>query len=262
MTNFHLAWSYAHAAAVVAAWQQWAPHGPDELAADLALTATGELAAEPAVEVHGAVLGTEGDASQLLEELVARASADPMEHACRELSYRDTTRFQAERSGTAQVTRPLAQVAGRGCRFTKSEFFSRPLPSQAIAALVDGIARRRAAGQDRSLEFAPWGGAYHRRSPQATAFPHREQLFVLEHLSSVGPEASRADKRTAHQWVRRSWTSVHHWGSGRVYPNFPDPDLDDWGHAYYGENYPRLREVKARYDPDAVFRFQQSLPAP
>jgi hypothetical protein len=50
-------------------------------------------------------------------------------------------------------------------------------------------------------------------------------------------------------------------GSGRVYPDFPDPELDDWRRAYYGETYARLREVKARYDPDAVFRFQQSLPA-
>jgi FAD/FMN-containing dehydrogenase len=131
MTNFHLTWSYVHAAAVVAAWQGWAPQGPDELAADLALSATGEPAAEPAVEVSGAVLGSQRDAAQLLEELVARVGADPLNHACRQLSYHDTTRFQAERSGaTAQVVRPpKAQAASRGCRFTKSEFFDRPLPS-------------------------------------------------------------------------------------------------------------------------------------
>ena len=263
MTNFHLTWSYVHAAAVAAAWQRWAPHGPDELAADLALTATGEPAVEPTVEVYGAVLGSEPDTTQLLQQLVTRVGADPREHTCRQLSYRDTTRFQADRSGaTTQAARPpQAQLARRGCRFTKSEFFDRPLPSQAIAALVDGLASRRVAGQDRSLEFAPWGGAYHRRSPDATAFAHRRQLFVLEHLSAVGPGASDQDRRAAHRWVRRSWACVHPWGSGRVYPNFPDPELDDWGWAYYGENYPRLRQVKARYDPDAVFRFPQSLPA-
>jgi hypothetical protein len=39
-----------------------------------------------------------------------------------------------------------------------------------------------------------------------------------------------------------------------VYPNFPDPDLEDPGRAYYGVNHDRLVRVKARYDPAAFFR--------
>jgi FAD/FMN-containing dehydrogenase len=53
---------------------------------------------------------------------------------------------------------------------------------------------------------------------------------------------------------------VHPWGSGGAYQNFPDPDLDDWAHAYYGTNLDRLVRVKAAYDPDDVFRSPQSLP--
>jgi FAD/FMN-containing dehydrogenase len=262
MANFYLAWPYVHAAAVVAAWQRWAPQGPDELAADLALMAPAEPAVDPAVEVYGTVLGTQRDAAGLLEALVAQAGADPLDHICLELSYRDTTRFQAEPSGArVQAGWPPAQVAGRRCRFTKSELFDRPLPSQAIAALVGGVANGRKAGQERSVAFTPWGGAYRRRPPDATAFAHRDQLFMLEHLGAVVPGASGRDKHAAYQWVRRSWACTHPWGSGRVYPNFTDPELADWEWAYFGENYARLREVKARYDPDAVFRFQQSLPA-
>jgi hypothetical protein len=44
-----------------------------------------------------------------------------------------------------------------------------------------------------------------------------------------------------------------------VYPNYPDADLEDWARAYYGGNLPRLRELKAAYDPTGLFDFAQSL---
>jgi hypothetical protein len=53
---------------------------------------------------------------------------------------------------------------------------------------------------------------------------------------------------------------VHPFGTGGVFPNFADPDLDDWAHAYYGDNLDRLLEVKARHDPENTFRHHQSLP--
>jgi len=61
--------------------------------------------------------------------------------------------------------------------------------------------------------------------------------------------------------VQASRAAVRPWGSGRVYPNFPDPGLRNSGRAYYGENHARLHKVKATYDPDNVFAFPQSLPA-
>jgi FAD/FMN-containing dehydrogenase len=117
----------------------------------------------------------------------------------------------------------------------------------------------RRAGELRSVGFAPLGGAYNRRGLGETAFRHRDQLFMMEHLAVVSPTAANDAKHAAREWIERSWTSVHDGASGYVYPCFPDPELDDWSRAYYGDNYPRLREVKARYDLDNVFRYQQSL---
>jgi FAD/FMN-containing dehydrogenase len=69
------------------------------------------------------------------------------------------------------------------------------------------------------------------------------------------------EREAARHWLARSWTSVHPWGSGGVYPNWPDPDLEDWAHAYHGTNLERLVRVKRMYDPDNFFRFDQSLPS-
>jgi FAD/FMN-containing dehydrogenase len=262
MTNFHLLWSYEHAAAVIAAWQRWAPQSPDELSADLVLTATDDPASELSVDVYGAVIGTERDATELLEALTARVGSDPRSRVCKELSYSDTCAYQAELSvAYDQVEQtPHGTLSRQGYRFTKSEFFADPLPSETIAVLTGRFAELRARGQSRSVGFAPWGGAYNRRPPEATAFAHRDQLFSLEHLIVVDPAASDAEKRAAREWVTQSWESVRPWGSGRVYPCFPDADLDDWGRAYYGENYARLLEVKAKYDPTNAFRFKQAIP--
>jgi FAD/FMN-containing dehydrogenase len=262
MTNFHYVWAFARAPAVIAAWQRWAPQGPDELSADLVLTATDDPASEPSVEVYGAVGGSDRDASELLAELTARIGSDPVFEDRRELSYGETCRYQAELSvAYDQIEQtPHGDVPRQGYRFTKSEFFSRPLPGEAIAALFYSFTAHRVGGQIRGVGFAPWGGAYNRRKPQDTAFVHRDQLFLLEHLVLVDPNASPAKKRDAREWLLQSWASVHPWGSGSVYPCFPDRDLDDWGRAYYGDNYPRLLEVKGRYDPDNAFRFEQSIP--
>jgi FAD/FMN-containing dehydrogenase len=262
MTNFHLSWRPKHAASVVEAWQSWVPTGPDELAADLALTAPEDTVVEPSVEVYGVFNGTEQEALGLLETLIARVGAKPNDRSCHELGYRETIRQQAANSSSNVKTEqtPSGLRSRQGYRVTKSELFDRPLPAQGIGALLENLCAERSPGQYRSVEFASWGGAYNRTSPLATAFAHRSQLFSLEHTASVDLHASPTARRAALEWARRSWAAVHSCGSGRVYPNFPDPDLSHWAEAYYAENLGRLVELKRTYDPERVFRFAQGLP--
>jgi hypothetical protein len=114
-------------------------------------------------------------------------------------------------------------------------------------------------GESRELDFTPWGGAYNRTPEDASAFAHRGELFSLKHTAIIGSDSSKAASDVARHWLMKSWMTARPWGSGRVFPNFPDPDLDDWGHAYYGANYEQLLRIKGIFDPDNLFRFHQSL---
>jgi FAD/FMN-containing dehydrogenase len=263
-TSFHLVWPDEETHAVIAAWQRWAPTGPDELAADLSLGTDADPASGPTLEVFGALLAGGAQAEPPLAELIAIVGSEPCSIDCCELSYLDTCRFQAERSVAYDLIERTGQGERRrqGYRFTASEFFARPLPSQAIAALLDTFAAHPLGGHSRAIYFAPWGGAYNRRAADATAFAHRDQLFLVEHEATVHPTASASAKRAAREWTRRSQDSVHVWGSGRVYPAFPDPDLPDWERAYHGDHRRRLREIKSTYDPHDRFRGTQTIPLP
>jgi Berberine and berberine like len=101
----------------------------------------------------------------------------------------------------------------------------------------------------------PWGGAYNRPPSDATAFVHRSERLLLKHAAVVDPAATVAQKEAAIAWASRSWTRVHPWGFGRVFPNFADPDLEDWTAAAYGANAEQLSRVRATYDPAGLFRF-------
>jgi hypothetical protein len=149
-TVFQLVWPPAAAAAVVQAWQAFAPDGPDELDATLRLTA-GDDQRPPGVEVVGSVLDGEADAAELLDELVDRVGADPVEASRRHLPHRVAKRYleglgsledQPERSGPEPPPQP-------GHLYTKSEFFRRPLPGETVAALIEHLTNGLAPGQSR-----------------------------------------------------------------------------------------------------------------
>ena len=146
-----------------------------------------------------------------------------------------------------------------GRPYMKSEFFREPLPADAVEALVERFVRERRPGEARKLDFMPWGGAYNRVPADATAFPHREELFLLEHSVVVPPGFDAAATEAARAWLSDSWELTHPSGSGGVYANFPDTDLPDEHRAYWGANLERVRRVKEKYDPEARVRLKRCL---
>ncbi|HEX6010189.1 MAG TPA: FAD-binding oxidoreductase, partial [Actinomycetota bacterium] len=261
VTNFHLTWAYTNAAAVIDAWQRWAPNAPNELAASLKITDAGDPHRPQSVDVYGALSKGEADAPSVVDGLIALVGFDPSSAVSTEMDFADTRRFWANLGSDEAAVDQHAAPPEEPYLFAKSEFFARPLPADAVAALLETFASERRSGQSRELDFMPWGGAYNAVPPDATAFVHREELFQLKHAAVVvDPSASTAEKEASHRQVVRSWGSVHPFGSGRVFQNFADPELESWADAYYGGNLARLIAVKARYDQENFFRFDQSLP--
>ena len=245
-TSFHLKWPYELASALIAAWQEWSPRGPDDLAASLLVTLGGEAGADPVVHLFGSMIGSETETAALLDEFVSVAGADAASSERAHMRYGSLKNYLAERG-------PGDQEDEHGRPYMKSEFFREPLPAGAVEALVDLFVRGRRPGEARKLDFMPWGGAYNRVPANATAFPHRKELFLLEHSVVLPAGFDAAATEAARAWLSDSWELVHPSGSGGVYANFPDTDLPDEHRAYWGGNLERVRIVKEKYDPERVF---------
>jgi FAD/FMN-containing dehydrogenase len=241
-TLFHLTWPMASAADVVERWLAFAPTADEGLNASIRIVAGTDPDREPTLHVFGIHLGSPAETEQLLARF-----GDPATSRIDELPYR-----QAKPALSGLGAEPTPPTDEPGHETSRSEYFARTLPHAVVDQLLATFTATREPGTYRELNFIPWGGAYNRPDEWATAFAHRDQLYLLEHVQQV--PAGRIDA-----WVDESWAVVRPHGSGRVYPNFPNPDLDDPMPAYHGANLPRLRELKQRYDPDRFFHFPQGL---
>jgi FAD/FMN-containing dehydrogenase len=101
------------------------------------------------------------------------------------------------------------------------------------------------------------GGAISNVSVDATAFAHRSQRYWF---SAIGVWLDPAEDPAPHNaWAEALWQQVRHERNG-VYVNFLGREGDERIHeAYPGGTFDRLREIKRRYDPENVFKFNQNI---
>lgn len=219
---------------LVSAWQAWAPDAPDRLTVHLTLVS------EPGAPVRATLFGAstlgEGPTGGLLREFGDRAGADPTVELRTGLPYSHLKSTFAD-----------PRDAPGGAQRIRSEFFSRAMAERTVASLLSRLGERGATGR-RQITFTAMGGAYNRVAEDATAFAHRGERFLVEHIAEA-----------ADPWVDGSWATAHADGSGRVYPNFPDLALDDPAVAYHAGNLSRLKAVKDAYDPHRFLDFPQGL---
>jgi FAD/FMN-containing dehydrogenase len=264
MVLFFLNWPWSKAARVITAWQSWAPTAPDELWSNLHALSdpSGDT---PTVQVGGTYLGSLSGAQQLISQLVDQVGSTP-EGSPFVSSHAHAMMIEAgcAQLTTAQCHLPWQNPNGtlqRESEFAKSHIFTRALSPSAISAVLAAVERRQGygGGGQGGVAFDALGGAVNRVAPDATAFVHRDGLFVAQFTTTWGGNATSTQTSAQQDWLRGFHQTMTPYASGQAYQNYLDPELSGWQQAYYGANYPRLLQVRATYDPDHVLKLPQGI---
>ena len=164
--------------------------------------------------------------------------------------------------GDVLVRRPYAQLQSlldatqpKGRRYYwKSEYLSQIEP--ALCAKVIGHAARIRSPHSAVILFQI-GGALNQRSEEHSPVGNRDARYVL---NLAGSWVDARDDVANVAWARDAWNDMRSFSSGGTYVNFLTEDEGrERIEAALGKGLGRLAEVKAKWDPQNVFRTNRNI---
>jgi hypothetical protein len=170
-----------------------------------------------------------------------RALASPVADAVGPIPYPAIYNFTAHQAAPHQASIRM--------------MFADELSDDAIDAMLEAMAR--SSSPYSLVQLRGLGGAYGRVANDATAFAHRERRYFV---AVIGIWLDPTEDATVHErWTSSLWEALRPEGQG-VYVNF----LENEGperirEAYPDGTYKRLQQIKAAYDPENLFRFNQNV---
>lgn len=224
------------------AWQRSAP------ATDHRLTSQLEIRQGDITLVGALAPGSEDEARQLLDSILSVGAPDI---TTQDASWADIyTGFQI----------PLDEEPANW-KFL-SQFMTEPFPADAIDVIGEFMSR--APTPDCNYFTNAFGGAVATSEPTGgSAFAHRDALFYAEPGAAWGrrggiPAADDPLTPQCQAWIADFGAALTPYANG-AYVNVPNAGMPHWENAYWRSNVARLRSIKAAYDPDGVFSFEQGL---
>lgn len=194
---------------------------------------------EPVLSIYVCWTGSLADGEQALAPL--RALATPIADAVGPMPYPAIYQFTAHQ----------ALPHGGSLRMMFANELSDETLDAALAAL------HGATSPYSIIQFRGLGGAMARVNTDATAFAHRDKRYFVAIIAIWLDATEDATRHSA--WTNTLWQAIRHEGSG-VYVNFLENEGADRIHdAYPTATLARLREIKRRYDPHNLFRFNQNI---
>ena len=267
LTTFAVSWPWSAAADVIAGWLSWAPGAPDEIWSTLLLIAHPGGGSVPQVRVAGVYIGSNADASALVDGLVSAVGGTPASRSVYNPGgYLATMLYESGCSGLTVDECHLPTQTANGQLTRKpaigaSDYVDEPLSTAGINVIVDFVNQRQADPQvgEGGAQFDSYGGAINRVSSSATAFAHRSALAGIQRSSSFSITDSPAVIARGRTWLDQFTAALRPYVSGGSYVNYEDPNLANFKEAYYGGNLSRLESIKQKADPDRLFSFPQAI---
>jgi FAD/FMN-containing dehydrogenase len=107
-----------------------------------------------------------------------------------------------------------------------------------------------------TMHIYPINGAAHRPGNQDTAWGYRNANFAQV---TVGVDPDPANNDRMIRWAKDYWTALHPYSLGGGYVNMIMDEGEAGVKSAYGDNYARLAQVKAKYDPTNFFHVNQNI---
>lgn len=147
-----------------------------------------------------------------------------------------------------------------------SRYANAPLPEKALERVVELIADAPSRTESTNVQFwmIGWvgGDVMDSIGRTDTAYVHRGMTELLRPTPVWANLTDAALVTDLEAWTSAVIDVLDPHTPRESYQNFPNRAIADWPEQYFAENLGRLREVKAAWDPDGVFRSAQGLPGP
>ena len=224
------------------AWQLSAPYADDRLTSQL------EIRRDEIMQVGVLASGSETEAQQMLAPILSVGTPDIV---TRDAEWPDIySGFQIPTDHEPANWKFLSQ------------FMSEPFPPEAVQ-IVGSFISIAPTAQCNYFTNAFGGAVKNREPPGGSVFAHRDALFYAEPGAGWGVRdetPTSPDPLTARclGWIAEFGEALTSYANG-AYVNVPNAGMPDWEKAYWGPNVDRLRAIKATYDPEGVFSFEQGL---
>ncbi|CAN8325427.1 unnamed protein product [Cochlearia groenlandica] len=223
-----------------------------------------------AVRFYAQFLGSSKKLMEIMNKNLPELGLKPED--CYEMSWINTTTFWLDYPVGTPTSVLLNRPSDPPVAFfkSKSDYVKKPIPKEGIEKMWKTMLKFN----NVFMQWNPYGGAMDRIPASATPFPHRKgNLFKIQYYASwLDANSTETNLGLMKELYDVAETYVSS-NPRETFLNYRDVDIGSspsgetnvneakiYGSKYFLGNYKRLMDVKAKYDPENFFMYEQSIP--